>query len=43
MVAGGSTFVNPAMQVWIKDFRSKYPGIQVTYSSTGSGAGVNNF
>jgi len=43
IVAGGSTFVNPAMQVWIKDFQSKYPGIQMTYSVVGSGAGVNNF
>ncbi len=43
IVAGGSTFVNPAMQVWIKGFQSKYPGIQVTYSAVGSGAGVNNF
>jgi phosphate ABC transporter, phosphate-binding protein len=31
------------MQVWIKGFQSKYPGIQVTYSAVGSGAGVNNF
>jgi len=43
IVAGGSTFVNPAMQIWVKGFQSEYPGIQVTYSSTGSGAGVNNF
>jgi len=43
IVAGGSTFVNPAMQVWVRDFTSMYPGIQVTYSSVGSGTGVNNF
>jgi len=43
IVAGGSTFVNPAMQVWTRDFASMYPGIQVTYSAVGSGAGNNNF
>ena len=43
IIAGGSTFVNPLMQVWIKDFQSNYNGIQVTYSAVGSGAGVNNF
>lgn len=43
IVAGGSTFVNPAMQVWTREFQNRYPGIQVTYSAVGSGAGVNNF
>jgi len=43
IVAGGSTFVNPAMQVLTREFQNRYPGIQVTYSSVGSGAGVNNF
>ncbi|MGC9105992.1 MAG: phosphate ABC transporter substrate-binding protein PstS [Thermoprotei archaeon] len=43
ITAGGSTFVNPAMQVWVNSFQSKYPQIQVTYSSVGSGAGVNGF
>ncbi|AKA73784.1 phosphate ABC transporter substrate-binding protein PstS [Saccharolobus solfataricus] len=42
IIAGGSTFVNPAMQVWIKGFQAQYPRIQVTYSAVGSGAGVNN-
>ena len=43
ITAGGSTFVNPAMQVWTKDVQTMYPGIQVTYSAVGSGAGLNNF
>ncbi|MEM0363912.1 MAG: phosphate ABC transporter substrate-binding protein PstS [Sulfolobaceae archaeon] len=43
IIAGGSTFINPAMQVWTREFQSRYPGIQVTYSAVGSGTGVNNF
>jgi phosphate transport system substrate-binding protein len=43
ITAGGSTFINPAMQVWINDFTSSYPQIQITYSAVGSGAGVNGF
>lgn len=43
IAAGGSTFANPAMQSFIAYFNSRYPNIQVTYSSVGSGAGVNGF
>lgn len=43
ITAGGSTFINPQMQAWIQKFTAKYPNIQVTYQSVGSGAGVNNF
>jgi phosphate transport system substrate-binding protein len=43
LILGGSTFINPQMQAWIQTFSSKYPNIQVTYQSVGSGAGVNNF
>jgi phosphate transport system substrate-binding protein len=43
VVAGGSTFINPQMQVWVQNFEAKYPNILVTYNSVGSGAGVSNF
>jgi len=39
--AGGSTWINPQMQVWIRNFSSVYPGILVTYDSVGSGTGVS--
>jgi phosphate transport system substrate-binding protein len=38
--AGGSTWINPQMQVWIHNFTSMYPSISITYDSVGSGAGV---
>jgi phosphate transport system substrate-binding protein len=34
----GSTFVNPMMSVWTKDYAKK--GVQVAYQSIGSGGGV---
>ena len=41
--AGGSTWINPQMQVWISKFNALYPGISITYDSVGSGTGVNRF
>jgi len=41
--AGGSTWINPQMQVWISDFSVLHPGISVTYDSVGSGTGVARF
>lgn len=41
--AGGSTWINPQMQVWITNFHKLYPGISITYDSVGSGAGVTRF
>jgi ABC-type phosphate transport system, periplasmic component len=38
--AGGSTWIQPQMEVWIRSFSSMYPGISITYDSIGSGAGV---
>lgn len=35
----GSTFVNPIMSIWAKDYSEK-AGVQVAYQSVGSGAGV---
>lgn len=46
LTAGGSTFVNPIMQVWASAFHNTTtsgPGvITVNYASVGSGAGQNN-
>ena len=39
--AGGSTFVNPVMQVWAKDFSLYTNGVVSTnYQAVGSGAGI---
>ncbi len=37
---GGSSFVNPMMEKWTAEYRAK-TGVQVNYSSTGSGEGIN--
>jgi phosphate transport system substrate-binding protein len=37
---GGSSFVNPMMEVWTAKYKEK-TGVLVNYSSTGSGEGVN--
>jgi phosphate transport system substrate-binding protein len=41
--ASGSTFIDPIMTRWIEDYRQKQPGIQVTYRSIGSGAGIEEY
>jgi len=38
--AGGSTWIYPQMEVWIRNFTSIYPSISITYDSVGSGTGV---
>jgi len=44
ITGGGSTFVNPQMQVWSKLFYESTGGsLQVNYQSIGSGAGVAQF
>jgi phosphate transport system substrate-binding protein len=35
----GSTWINPVMSVWTKDYSSQ--GVQVAYQSIGSGGGIN--
>jgi len=42
LTAGGASFINPQMQVWIRGFSEK-TGAEVTYSSVGSGAGISGF
>jgi phosphate transport system substrate-binding protein len=40
--AGGSTFVNPVMQVWATSFNQYTNGqVQTNYQALGSGAGIN--
>jgi phosphate transport system substrate-binding protein len=36
----GATFPAPLYQAWIESFRQHHPGIQITYSSIGSEAGI---
>ena len=38
--AGGSTWIQPQMEVWIRNFTSIYPSISITYDGVGSGTGV---
>ena len=39
--AGGSTFVNPIMQVWVSGFKDYTNGaVQINYQAIGSGAGI---
>jgi phosphate transport system substrate-binding protein len=39
----GASFPAPLYQRWFADFNKKYPNIQVSYQSVGSGAGVQQF
>ena len=39
----GASFPAPLYQAWFKDLNEKYPNLQVTYQSVGSGAGVRQF
>jgi len=42
LLGSGSTFVKPAMDVWIKDFTAKNPDIAIEYTGGGSGKGVKD-
>ena len=39
----GASFPAPLYQTWFKGLNEKYPNLQVTYQSVGSGAGVRQF
>ena len=39
----GASFPAPLYQTWFKNLNEKYPNLQVTYQSVGSGAGVRQF
>ena len=39
----GSTFVNPIMSKWTKDYNTLYPDVKINYQSIGSGGGRQQF
>ncbi len=39
----GASFPAPLYQRWFSDFNKKYPNVQISYQSVGSGAGVKQF
>ena len=41
LTGAGSTFVNPIMSQWIKEYQQE-TGVAVNYQPVGSGAGINN-
>src|SRR6516225_3574089 len=43
LTGAGSTFVNPLMSKWSKEYHTLHPGIQVNYQSIGSGGGRQQF
>jgi phosphate transport system substrate-binding protein len=40
IIGAGSTFIYPAMSLWISTFQSTHSGIQINYQSIGSGGGI---
>ena len=43
-IAGaGATAPDPIYQRWFKEYNKKNPGVQITYQSVGSGAGIKQF
>jgi phosphate transport system substrate-binding protein len=43
LTGAGSTFVNPLMSKWSKEYHTLHPGIQINYQSIGSGGGRQQF
>jgi phosphate transport system substrate-binding protein len=43
LTGAGSTFVNPLMSKWSKEYHGIHPGIQINYQSIGSGGGRQQF
>lgn len=43
ITGAGSTFVNPLMSKWSKEYHTLHPGIEVNYQSIGSGGGRQQF
>ena len=39
----GATAPDPIYQRWFKEYNKKNPGVQITYQSVGSGAGIKQF
>lgn len=43
ITGAGSTFVNPLMSKWSKEYNTLHPGVKVNYQSIGSGGGRQQF
>src|SRR5205807_2608128 len=43
LTAAGSTFINPLMSKWGKEYNQLYPGVKINYQSIGSGGGKTQF
>jgi len=43
LLGSGSTFVRPAMDMWIKKFSVKNPNVVIEYAGGGSGKGLSDF
>lgn len=43
LTGAGSTFVNPLMSKWSKEYHTLHPNIEVNYQSIGSGGGRQQF
>lgn len=43
LTGAGATFPAPLYQRWFSEFNQEQPGVQVSYQSVGSGAGVEQF
>lgn len=43
ITGAGSTFVNPLMSKWSKEYHTLHPSIQINYQSIGSGGGRQQF
>jgi len=39
----GSTFINPLMTQWRKQYNTMYPNVTFNYRSIGSGGGIQQF
>jgi phosphate transport system substrate-binding protein len=43
LTGAGSTFVNPLMSKWSKEYHTLHPAVQINYQSIGSGGGRQQF
>ena len=43
LTGAGSTFVNPIMSKWSKEYHALHPNVQINYQSIGSGGGRQQF
>jgi len=43
LTGAGSTFVNPLMSKWSKEYHTLHPSVQINYQSIGSGGGRQQF